>query len=428
MMVRSRRFGLGTRRATCVVLVALVASVAGSGVAPAQDAAHANTCAGDTTGMELSSYPNADNGYPSLAAHGVIADKAVLDAFAREYANCPHRDATDGQLVTTAPDVQDFFLFWLPNRLYNIAAGVEAPPKGTERVLDLRTDGGLGRALWLSHLSGYYSGIWLQLNMGTPTSSELTDSNISNVYATAVDEPRRVANHGTASEVLAFNRAALRSKLPLTGTVDATTAIGVLMPAGNDAGQYGFDVGFLQYLLPPSLNAPPDASPFATPYFTADATRLLDATYALTEEPYLADARQGFANSQGAGPVAAARLRETIDGRLLEEPLVAQQLRYYLHAAALYSVGVPGGTRYAGFGPEQYDRLLAWAAYAVMANQSNSFNALAAYATQDVDRGRRHARANAVWGTYLFMYLQGVLDNRHQGKTLEQALPLFTTR
>jgi hypothetical protein len=152
---------------------------------------------------------------------------------------------------------------------------------------------------------------------------------------------------------------------------------------------------------------------------------LLDATYALPEEPYLLDARQGF-RAAGAGSPSATRLRQTINGRLGEEPLVAQQLRYYLHATALYSVGVPTATSYRGFGPEQYDRVLAWAAYAVMVNQANSFNALAAYAAQDADRGRRQARANALWGTYLFMYLQGVLDHRHDGATIEAALPTFT--
>jgi hypothetical protein len=409
-----------------IVVMGLATSMLGGGIA--SSAPVSPRCSGETTGLRLTSYPNADNGYPSLAAHGVIADHAILDAFAREYANCPHRDATDGQLVVGEPDVQDFFLFWLPNRLNNIAAGVESAPRGTEQVLDLHTDEGLGRALWLSHLSGYFSGVWLHLNMGTPVGSPRTDSDISNVYATAVDEGRWVANHGSASQVNAFNRAALRTQLPLTGTIDLTTAIGVVMPAGNDAGQFGFDIGFLQYLLPPSLNAPLDADPFATPYVTADPTKLLDATYALTEEPYLTSARQGYASAQAGGWQTSSRLRDAIDGRLLEEPLVAQQLRYYLHATALYSVGVPSGTAYRDFGPEQYDRVLAWAAYAVMTNQANSFNALTAYAMQDVDRGRRHARANALWGTYLFMYLQGVLDDRHHGEQLEVALPTFTAQ
>lgn len=43
-----------------------------------------------TAGVRLSWYPWADNGFPSLPAHGLIANQDLLDAFAREYANNPH--------------------------------------------------------------------------------------------------------------------------------------------------------------------------------------------------------------------------------------------------------------------------------------------------------------------------------------------------
>jgi hypothetical protein len=384
--------------------------------------APAPSCAGSYTGLQLTAYPSADEGYP-LAEHGVVTDQAVLDAFAREYANCPHRES-NGKMVTTAPDVQDFFLFWLPNRLNDIADGVVEPPVGTKAVLDLSTPAGLGRALWLNHLSGYYSGVWLRINMHVPIGLPITESNMANVYATAVDTPRHVALAGSSEEVLAFNRSSLRSKPPLGSSIDLTTVIGIVMPAGNDAGQFGFDLGFMRFILPPSLNAPPNAKPFATPYYKANPNKLLDATYALPEVPALVEARKAFAAAQ-SNSASADRLKQTISGRLGELHMVTQQQQYYLHATALYAVGIPLATSYRGFGPEQYDRVLAWAAYCVMANQSNSFNALSAVATQDAVRGRRHARANALWGTYMFTYLRGLFDFRHEGESMEVAMPSF---
>src|SRR5271156_2251640 len=46
------------------------------------------------TGIHLSFYPWTDNGFPSPAAHGLIANQGLLDAFAREYGTNPRMTNT----------------------------------------------------------------------------------------------------------------------------------------------------------------------------------------------------------------------------------------------------------------------------------------------------------------------------------------------
>jgi hypothetical protein len=79
------------------------------------------------TGVRLSWYPWADNGFPSLPAHGLIANHDLLDAFACEYANNPHLTNT-GETCRFGAELQDFFLVWLQSRLSNIVAGIERAP------------------------------------------------------------------------------------------------------------------------------------------------------------------------------------------------------------------------------------------------------------------------------------------------------------
>jgi hypothetical protein len=413
-----------TTRALLTVLGVVAATVLAvpAAAAPASSGAACQR----VDGMALSFHPAADNGFPSLAAHGVIADQGLLDAFAREFAEQPHVDER-GQVVTGSRDVESFFLWWLPNRVNDIAAGA-APPAGTAQRLDLRTTGGLGRALWLQHLSGWYSGVWLHLTQGMTGDTPVTDADADHVYRSWVDLPRQVSLTGTPQQVLAFNRAALRGGLPpilSTLTVKVTENI---MPPNDDVGQFGFDTGFLRWLLPPSPNASSTTRPFAEPYFRSDPTRLLDATYALPEPDYLVAARAAWGTALDADGAVAARRNEAIDGRLGEEPLVVHQLRYHAEATALYSVGIPGGTKYSGYGGPRYDRLLAWAAYAAMTNQANAYNALSAYSRSDVELGRRHARGNAFFNAYLYVYDLGVADNRADGKAILEAFPRFVER
>lgn len=103
------------------------------------------------TGVRLSFHPWTDSGFPSLGDHGLIANYGLLDAFAREYASDPHPTNT-GERRGGKPQLQDFFLIWLPNRLFNIVAGLGKPPEPYQ--LDVSTPEGMGTAQWLMrHLS-----------------------------------------------------------------------------------------------------------------------------------------------------------------------------------------------------------------------------------------------------------------------------------
>jgi hypothetical protein len=122
-------------------------------------------------GVRLSWYPWGDNGFPSLPAHGLIANHGLLDAFAREYANDPHLNNT-GETCQLGAEMQDFFLVWLQGRLSNIVAGIDSAPDPYE--LDVFTAEGLGTAPWLVHLIGYCASVWLCAQWiefdGTPNS------------------------------------------------------------------------------------------------------------------------------------------------------------------------------------------------------------------------------------------------------------------
>lgn len=400
------------------------------------EAAAAPQCGDDYIGLKLTRYAGDDVDNPILAEHGVIADPSVLDAFAREYANCSHVSARNVYGIET-PKTPEFFLYWLPNRLYGILTGDEQPPVGAES-LDLTTPGGAGRALWLMHLAGYYSGVWLGRvqdaeygstapNDKRPVNPSTTNDNIDNVYEFSVRQAYKTALHGTPDEVTAFNRSSLRTDPTRanTGYVDAATAIGFLMPMGNNAGQFGFDVAYLDAILPPSASIPADAKPFTDNYFTFDITKLLDATYALPEPSFLTRARAHMLAAQNGSVETRARLAEVINGDPLraEQPLLTQQLAYFAVSEGMYRGAV--GTTYMSFPLDQYDSLIAWAQYAVMANQAMSFHALNAYSTKDVDLGRRLAMETALWGAYLYVYVLGVTDTSHAGVTLANAVPCF---
>jgi hypothetical protein len=92
------------------------------------------------------------------------------------------------------------------------------------------------------------------------------------------------------------------------------------------------------------------------------------------------------------------RLAEAVQGRRGEARLLKHQERWFRVGRFLYSRGIPGGTRYRGFEQqEQYDRLISWAAYAIMIPQANALNALTAFATRDAELARRQCRARAIW-------------------------------
>lgn len=426
-----RRRGWGFT--TCVVIVMATALVLGgtSVIAPAVSKAEPVTSCGDAeiVGVRVSFYPWVDKGYPSLRSNGLIADYGLLDAFAREYANNPHPTNTGGMSRSDA-DVQNFFVWWMLNRLAGIAAGIDGAPGGYD--LNLSTSEGVGRAQWLAHISGYYASVWLRTNMRTfdhalpPVVAD--DGVYSSLYTEILNAARNAALYGTDTDAIGFSEHALRTNVPVParplGPLNAALKIS---PA--DAGMFGYDAGWLNYLLPPSTNSPTNAKPFTASFFTADTTKLLDAHFALAEQPFLVEAQRAYAAAESMGGETRTRLDQTIDGAPGEEPLLAYQQRYHLAATALYATGVPGGfgTVYRGWNQPQYDRLLTWASYAVMVNKTNTLNAITAVATRDPVRARQQINGSMLWWVYCLTYIAAIFDPRSDALPLDDSLPKFVT-
>ncbi|WP_189094337.1 hypothetical protein [Nocardia jinanensis] len=379
------------------------------------------------SGVGLTFYPWVDNGYPSLGRNGLVADPELLDAFAREYANNPHLTNT-GAVTTANPNVQDFFVWWLPHQLANIAMGEAEPPEG--HPLDLATAEGLGRAQWLAHMAGYYSSTWLRSNMRVFDRPSLisvtpTDDVYAQFYSQALAQYRDTALSGNDAQAVGFAEQTLRSNAPLTAGLPGPYT-DMLERGPAEVGMFGYDAAWLRNLLPPSLNAPSAAKPFTDNYFSANPDVLLDARFALPSQPYLQDAERSYAEATG-DPGAAARVAEMVRGRAGQEPLLATQQRFTAAGDAIYRNGVIPGTVtiYRGWDQEQYDRLLAWASYAVMYNKADSLNALTAVATNDAPLARQEIRAALLWWIYSTTYVATIFDPRNDTKPLSESLPRF---
>jgi hypothetical protein len=77
---------------------------------------------------------------PSLfISHGLVENHRLLDGFIREYVGGARR-SDYGTLDHGEPDLQNFFLYWLPNRLTNVAMGTQPAPDRAE--VDLATADG----------------------------------------------------------------------------------------------------------------------------------------------------------------------------------------------------------------------------------------------------------------------------------------------
>ncbi len=390
----------------------------------------------EITRVRLSFYPWIDNGFPSLGDYGLIANKGLLDAFAREYASNPQLSNT-GEMGRAGPQMQDFFQIWLPNRLSNIAAGLESAPEPYR--LDLSTAEGMGTAQWLAHLGGYYAAVWLRACWtkfeGERRHIPMRDRGFRAIFKFQLDKARVVALYGSDAEVIEFSRGMLRKNTPQSGRshrvtkllrVDRlATRLNEYLP--GEVGIFGFNAGFMQHILPPSLNAPTDAKPFTDRYYTGDTNILFDAHFALAEPPFLTEARKTFEAVSSADGEVAARLRQAIKGRPGETELLARQQNWDTVAAALYRVGIPRASVYRGFDQPQYDRLLAWTSYSVMTNVANGYNALSAYATRDAARARRQITASTLWWGFILTYVLGCMDSRSDSLPLSDSLPRFLT-
>jgi len=391
----------------------------------------------EITGVRLSFHPWVDNGFPSLGEHGLVANYGLLDAFAREFANNP-RLTNSGEVRRSDPEMQDFFLIWLPNRLFNIAAGFETVPENYG--LDMSTAEGMGTAQWLAHLGGYYAAVWLRacwtIFDGKRTRRfPMRDRKFHAIYKRQLDTARDVALYRSDSDAIEFSRGMLRKNAPrpaaghrITRLLRADRLVSALsnrLP--GEIGIFGFNAGFMQHILPPSLNAPASAAPFAEPYYTGDSHVLLDAHFALAEPPFMTEARKSWDSVTSADGEVAVRLKEAIDGRSGEPTLLARQQSWDTLAAGLYRVGIPRATVYRGFDQQQYDRLLAWTSYSVMMNVANGYNALSAYATQDARLARQQITASTLWWGFILTYVIGCMDDRTDSIPLSDSLPRFLT-
>ncbi|WP_109524563.1 hypothetical protein [Nocardia aurea] len=381
------------------------------------------------TGLSETYYPWIDNGYPSLARNGLIADPELLDAFAREYANNPHLTNT-GEITIADPNVQDFFTWWLPHQLANIAMNEAAPPEG--RDLDLTTPEGLGRAQWLVHLCGYYSSSWLRTSMGvfdqpSSTSATPTDAVYTQFYDLVLAQYRDTALFGDDAAVLGFAEQTLRSNAPLTAGLPGPRS-DLLERGPAEVGMFGYDARWLFNLLPPSLNAPIAATPFTDNYFSANPDIFLDAHFALPEQPYLREAERKHAQAT-TDPGVNAQVARIVQGRPGQEPLLAIQQSFGAAGDAIYRNGIGYGTPtvYRGWNQEQYNRVLAWASYAVMYSKANSLNALTAVATNDASLARQEVRTSFLWWIYTTTYIATIFDPRNDATPLSESLPHFVT-
>jgi hypothetical protein len=389
------------------------------------------------TGIHLSFYPWTDNGFRSPAAHGLIANQGLLDAFAREYGNNP-RVSNTGAMSRSEPHAADFFLTYLPNRLSNIVAGLESGPESFR--LDVSSAEGMGTAQWLAHLGGYYAAAWLRacwIQFDGPRSRgfQLRDRSLGAIYKHGLDKARDVALDGSNAAAIDFSRGLLRSNAPVPGAPGRLIRAlrvhkllaGLTVRLPGEIGIFGFNTGFMRHILPPSLNAPTDARPCKEPYYVGDPGELLDAHFALEEPPFLTQARERYAAVSSARGHVAARLTDAIDGRPGEKVLLARQQNWDTIASILYRVGLPGKSVYRGFDQEQYDRLLAWTSYSAMTNVASGFNALSAYATRDALLARRQITGSVLWWGFILTYVAGAISDRNDAIPLSESLPRFTT-
>ncbi|UPW08581.1 hypothetical protein M1C59_21465 [Gordonia terrae] len=111
------------------------------------------------------------------------------------------------------------------------------------------------------------------------------------------------------------------------------------------------------------------------------------------------------------------------------EPLIATQQRFTAAGTTIYRNGVAPGTvtNYRGWNQEQYVRLLAWAAYAVMYNKTNSLNALVAAATGDGSLARQEITAATLWWGYTVTYVASIFDPHSDARPLDETIPQFIT-
>jgi hypothetical protein len=402
----------GRRRARTAVrgAVAALAIAAGGPVATAAAASEPSTC----SGVELSPYE-----YPPALSAVMTPDPALLNALAREYCQ-----------TTAHPSVEDFSMWWVFNRMEDIALGAASPPPGI--TLDLSRDEDLKRALWVQHVFGTYTANWYWHNGHSgpaygPTSYNQSIKALGPVIAGAdagyarsiaqMQADMRLANHGTAPDVTAFNLSSVRGDPIVPGTTGAGLYQTMFSPSSGDAVFYGYDLAFLDAVV--HTNKPAFAPPH-DPYFTYSLAEPFDATYAIGDAPFLAVSRGHAAAVAGGsrGPRAQARMSAAIAGAQPLDQLVPVITLWYGVGYGLWAPGLANSLR--DYSEPEYNVVLKAGVYTLQWSQSNALAGLAAYATEDTDLGRRQVRAVALWKAYAWAYL-----NTLGGSATR--LPTFTT-
>ncbi|HEX3899675.1 MAG TPA: hypothetical protein VHW74_10930 [Mycobacteriales bacterium] len=421
-------YGTGLRRVAFVAALPLVTALAISGTSISAAAVTDHSKQPQVTGLALTWYPGTATGYPALARHDVHSAPKLFDALARDYAN--HRHVTAYGRTTTAENMQDFLVLWLPEWLNNVVAGTTSDTHG----LDPSKPADLSKLLWVAHVAGYYGGVWLRMDVVDtdvlPVHFGLPFSNagINTYYNNFVDKLRAAASNRNAQAVLAAARATLRSNLiiPPSGLDSATLVTQILPPADNLAA-FGYDSTWLHDIVPPGLDAPTAAKPAVTNLFTHDSAKLLDAHYGIALTPYLARAEAAYRKVASSHGTVASRYQGVVNGGAGEMSLPLTQARFDLYGTGVYGIGVPLASSYRGLGQAQYNRVLTWAAYATMGNQANAMNAITAVATRNVAAARRELRATAIWAAYVGGYGWGNLNlSVTASQSLATLLPKFT--
>jgi hypothetical protein len=325
--------------------------------------------------------------------------------------------------------MEDFLLVYLPIWINEVVTGTATNSYG----LDPTNPNDFGRILWLTHLAGYYGGVWLRkdfMQFGFPFYAGLPFSNagIDNFYKMFVDPISSLASSGAGTSVLDAAGDTLRSSVVTAPVgVDSATLVTQILPPDNDLGGFGYDATWLADILPPSLDSPQNASPAIANFFSSDPDALLDASYGMSEAPFLIDARAAYAQATTSSGTTSERLQDLVNGEPGQPTLQQEQARFELYGTGVYGIGVPGASSYRNFNQEQYDLVLTWASYAVMSNQANALDAIAAYATQDVPAARTELRATAVWAAYVGAYAWGNLNPAVTAlQPMSTLLPSFT--
>jgi hypothetical protein len=342
---------------------------------------------GRVIGVQLGPDQEATNGFPSLD-QVLIRDQPLLNAFARQYA----RD-------TREPNVENFMMWWLNNRLFAIAAGKAKPPRGFRGALDMSTDAGLKRALWLTHVVGNNTGAWYHYTLDEFGPCRCTGAANNAFYEAQVPgelAAAKAANHSSGNDLFAYDLSTVRSP---TGS-----------PFAGQLGFYGYDTSFtLAQTVPPGAPVPPViANPFAPkPWVSWDGgsnattcqspSCLLDATYAIDDPPFLRAARGVFAAMLNGNAEVQARLQRAIVGN----GTAADNLYTQMNAGlGLGLQGVPSGTFANWTSQADFNILLYAQTYTGMYNQAVAMSGLVAVATHDAALGHIAAREQQLWNGY----------------------------